>query len=175
MCESELEQKYKALVQGRTILESSLHINLADHLNSEIGLGTITDVDTAKIWLRSSFLYQRMQHNPGYYALSLEDKKTVRESVDDLVMQSIVQLEKTKLVNFVEDGGSNEKLTSTEYGKIMSKVRCPSLFFLNFPVNFDLVLHSSCYGKGFIAACQSEALTGLHRWNRYFLCQRRQV
>ena len=128
MCESELEQKYKALVQGRTILESSLHINLAEHLNSEIGLGTITDLDTAKIWLRSSFLYQRMQRNPGYYALSLEDKKTVRDSIDELVMQSIVQLEKTKLINHIEDGGSNGKLTSTEYGGIMSKVRCPSFF-----------------------------------------------
>ena len=129
MCESELEHKYKALVQGKTILESSLHINLAEHLNSEIGLGTITDVDTAKNWLRSSFLYQRMQRNPGYYSLSLEDKKTVRESIDDLVMQSIAQLEKTKLVNHVEDGGSNGKLTSTEYGEIMSKVRFLSFLY----------------------------------------------
>jgi len=123
MCEVELEQKYKALVQGKTILESTLHINLAEHLNSEIGLGTITDVNTAKDWLRASFLYQRMQHNPGYYALELDDKKTVRESVDDLVMQSIAQLEKTKLVNH---GGSNGKLSSTEFGEIMSKVRYTS-------------------------------------------------
>jgi ATP-dependent DNA helicase HFM1/MER3 len=121
LCESELEQKYKALFQGRTILESSLHINLAEHLNSEIGLGTITDVDTAKHWLRASFLYQRMQRNPGYYALSLEGK-TVRESVDDLVMQSIAQLEKTNLVNLDVNNG---KLTSTEYGEIMRKVHCP--------------------------------------------------
>ena len=146
MCEIELEQKYKALVQGKTILESSLHINLAEHLNSEIGLGTITDMNTAKDWLRASFLYQRMQRNPGYYALSLEDKKTVRESVDDLVMRSIIQLEKTKLVNYVEDGDGNGKLTSTEYGEIMTKVRCP-LFSLSSPADFDLVLHPSCYGK----------------------------
>jgi ATP-dependent DNA helicase HFM1/MER3 len=129
MCESELEQKYKALVQGKTILESSLHINLAEHLNSEIGLGTITDVDTAKNWLRSSFLYQRMQRNPQYYTLSLEDKKTVKESIDDLVMQSITHLEEIKLVNHVKDGGNNGKLTSTEYGAIMSKVRSLSFFF----------------------------------------------
>jgi ATP-dependent DNA helicase HFM1/MER3 len=145
MCEIELEQKYKDLAQGKTILESSLHINLAEHLNSEIGLGTITDMNTAKDWLRASFLYQRMQRNPKYYAFSLEDKKTVRESVDDLVMRSIVQLEKTKLVNYVEDGGSNGKLTSTEYG-IMTKVRYP-LFSLSSPADFDLVLHPSCYGK----------------------------
>lgn len=132
MCETELEQKYKSLVQGETILESCLHINLAEHLNSEIGLGTITNVNTAKGWLRASFLYQRMQRNPGYYALSLEGKKTVKDSVDELVMQSIAQLEKTKLVNHVEsDGGSSGKLTSTEYGEIMSKVRC--LLFSSYP------------------------------------------
>jgi ATP-dependent DNA helicase HFM1/MER3 len=98
MCESELEQKYKALSQGRTILESSLHINLAEHLNSEIWLGTITDVDMAKNWLRTSFLYQRMQRDPGYYGLSLEGKM-VGDSMDDLMMQSIARLEKTNLVN----------------------------------------------------------------------------
>ena len=129
MCESELERKYNTLVQGKTILESSLHINLAEHLNSEIGLGTITDVNTAKDWLRASFFYQRMQRNPGHYALSLKDK-AVRESVDDLVMQSITQLKKTKLVDHVEDGNSNGKLTSTEYGRIMSKVPCPSFLII---------------------------------------------
>ena len=142
MCESELEQKYKALFQGRTILESSLHINLAEHLNSEIGLGTITDVDTAKNWLRSSFLYQRMQRNPGYYALALEGK-TVRESVDDLLMQSIAQLKETNLVNH---DGNNGKLTSTEYGEIMRKARRP-FSPLSSSINFDIVLHPSSYGK----------------------------
>ena len=148
MCEADLEQKYRALVQGKTILESSLHINLAEHLNSEIGLGTITDVNTAKDWLRASFLYQRMQRNPGYYALSLADKKTVRESVDDLVMQSIAQLEKTELVNHIEDGSGNGQLASTQYGEVMSKVWC-LLLFLTLPVDFTwaLVLHPSSYGK----------------------------
>ena len=38
MCESELKQKYEALAQGNTLLESSLHLNLSEHINSEIGL-----------------------------------------------------------------------------------------------------------------------------------------
>ena len=42
MCEQELEAKYKVLAQGQTILESSLHLGLSEHLNSEIALGTIT-------------------------------------------------------------------------------------------------------------------------------------
>jgi ATP-dependent DNA helicase HFM1/MER3 len=48
MCETQLEAKYQAMVQGKTVVESSLHRNLAEHINSEIGLGTITSYDTAK-------------------------------------------------------------------------------------------------------------------------------
>ncbi|EGN95664.1 hypothetical protein SERLA73DRAFT_76746 [Serpula lacrymans var. lacrymans S7.3] len=44
LCEAELEHKYRALVQGTTNLESSLHLNLTEHLNSEIGLGTIANI-----------------------------------------------------------------------------------------------------------------------------------
>lgn len=48
LCDNEQERKYKALVSGKTPLESCLHANLSEHLNSEIGLGTITDLDSAK-------------------------------------------------------------------------------------------------------------------------------
>lgn len=48
LCDTEQERKYKALVSGSTLLESCLHVNLSEHLNSEIGLGTITDLNTAQ-------------------------------------------------------------------------------------------------------------------------------
>ncbi|KAF7986542.1 hypothetical protein HWV62_26264 [Athelia sp. TMB] len=120
MCEPELEQKYKALVSGTTQLESSLHLNLDEHLNSEIGLGTITDVESAKEWLRNSFLWQRLQKNPRHYAIGKDENQTWQEKVDDLVMQSITRLKETELVDHeIESNGS---LCSTEYGDIMSKV-----------------------------------------------------
>ncbi|KDR81750.1 hypothetical protein GALMADRAFT_59618 [Galerina marginata CBS 339.88] len=121
LCESELENKYKALVQGKTILESSLHSNLAEHLNSEIGLGTITDVGSAKSWLRNSFLYQRMQKNPKYYALGPVDTQNSGEDLDNVVMESISQLKKTLLIDHVETGEDVGKLSSTQYGEIMSR------------------------------------------------------
>lgn len=73
MCESELQEKYRALVQGKTVVESSLHLNLSEHLNSEIGLGTITNVNSAKEWLKSSFLFQRIQKNARHYALGKDE------------------------------------------------------------------------------------------------------
>ncbi|KAG6900409.1 hypothetical protein C0993_011102 [Termitomyces sp. T159_Od127] len=118
ICETELEQKYKALVQGKTVLESTLHTNLAEHLNSEIGLGTITSISTAKAWLRSSFLFQRLQKNPAHYSLGKDDKQTWEERVDELVLQSVEKLRQTQLV---ENGPRGDELISTDFGDIMSK------------------------------------------------------
>jgi ATP-dependent DNA helicase HFM1/MER3 len=117
-----LENKYRALVQGKTILESSLHANLSEHLNSEIGLGTITSVISAKEWLRGSFLFQRIRKNPKHYSLGKDDTQTWEDRVEDLVTQSVARLRETQLIEAGGNDGEYEKLVSTEYGDIMSKV-----------------------------------------------------
>ncbi|KAF9482801.1 P-loop containing nucleoside triphosphate hydrolase protein [Pholiota conissans] len=124
LCETDVENKYRALAQGNTILESSLHINLVEHLNSEIGLKTISDVETAKTWLRSSFLYQRMQRNTKFYSLNpaMDNDKSYEENVNDIILGSIEQLKKSQLVDHVEGGCDVGKLSSTKYGEIMSKL-----------------------------------------------------
>lgn len=122
LCESSLEAKYTALVEGRTILESSLNTNLAEHINSEISLGTITDIKSAKCWIYGSFLYQRMQQNPRYYALGDEKDRTCQERVDEMVMNSVSQLKEISLIQYDEQGGEGAALRSTPYGEIMSKV-----------------------------------------------------
>ncbi|KIK58337.1 hypothetical protein GYMLUDRAFT_246354 [Collybiopsis luxurians FD-317 M1] len=119
MCQSELENKYRALVQGKTIVESSLHVNLSEHLNSEIGLGTITNLTSAKEWLKSSFLFQRIQKNPRHYSLGKDEGQTWEDRVDDMVMQSVESLKNSNLV-CMEEG--DDAISSTEYGDIMSKV-----------------------------------------------------
>ncbi|KAJ6490602.1 Sec63 Brl domain-containing protein [Mycena vitilis] len=121
MCEIDLETKYRELVQGKTIVESSLHKNLSEHINSEIGLGTITNVRSAKDWLRSSFLFQRIQKNPAHYALGKGENQSWEERVDDMVMQSVEKLRETKLIASAKDGDTSGVLTSTEFGDIMSK------------------------------------------------------
>lgn len=117
-----MENKYRALVQGKTILESSLHSNLSEHLNSEIGLGTITSVTSAKEWLRGSFFFQRIRKNPKHYALGKGDTQTWENRVEDLVTQSVAKLRETQLIEAGGNDGENEELVSTEYGDIMSKV-----------------------------------------------------
>ncbi|KAF8350588.1 hypothetical protein F5887DRAFT_939993 [Amanita rubescens] len=119
LCESALENKYRALAQGATVIESSLHRNLAEHLNSEVGLGTIGSVSSAKEWLRNSFLFQRIRKNPNHYALGKEENQTWEDRMDDLVVQSFNKLANINLIEFIDDG---QKLRSTEYGNIMSKL-----------------------------------------------------
>ncbi|THH28499.1 hypothetical protein EUX98_g5689 [Antrodiella citrinella] len=117
LCELELEAKYKALVQGCTMLESCLHRNLAEHLNSEIGLHTITDIESAKKWLHKSFLMQRIQRNPRHYAIGKESDQTWQERIDEMVTQSIAKLQENELVQKSDD----DTLASTPYGDTMSK------------------------------------------------------
>lgn len=123
MCEQELETKYRTLAQGQTVLESSLHLSLSEHLNSEIALGTITNMDTAKAWLHNSFLYRRMRKNPSHYDMKKEGNKSWEESMDELVTQSVATLKQAEMV--IQDDES-DALSSTEYGDIMSKVRLPA-------------------------------------------------
>ncbi|KAI8989727.1 P-loop containing nucleoside triphosphate hydrolase protein [Trametes punicea] len=118
MCEQELEAKYRALAQGQTILESSLHLQLAEHINSEIALGTIKNMQSAKEWLRNSFLYRRLQRNPSHYDIRKEGTKSWEGRMDDLVADSIKTLKDANLVKHDEEYG---ELVSTEYGDIMSK------------------------------------------------------
>jgi ATP-dependent DNA helicase HFM1/MER3 len=119
LCETELESKYRDLVQGTTPLESSLHTNLTEHLNSEIGLGTITDVKTAQQWLLRSFLYRRIQKNPQHYNIGKDDHQSWQDKMDTIVMDSIEQLRETGLVTYSPRDG---ELGSTEFGDIMSRV-----------------------------------------------------
>ncbi|KAG2041892.1 Sec63 Brl domain-containing protein [Suillus americanus] len=118
LCETELESKYRDLVQGTTPLESSLHTNLTEHLNSEIGLGTITDVKTAQEWLLRSFLYRRMQKNPQHYNIGKDDSQSWQDRVDSIMMDGIEQLRETGLVTYSPCDG---ELSATEFGDIMSK------------------------------------------------------
>jgi ATP-dependent DNA helicase HFM1/MER3 len=128
LCESTLEAKYNSLISGQTILESCLHQNLIEHFTSEICLGTISDIRTAKTWLRNSFLFQRLQRNPSHYS-SLGDKtmeETWQERLDQLVTNSILTLNKAELISMQDNSRTDDgsSFSITDYGEIMTRVRC---------------------------------------------------
>ncbi|KAI0016788.1 hypothetical protein F4780DRAFT_797401 [Xylariomycetidae sp. FL0641] len=61
--------RYERMISGTEILESTLHRNLVEHLNSEVGLGTIQDIETAKQWIGGTFLSVRVRQRPQHYNL----------------------------------------------------------------------------------------------------------
>ena len=109
-------QKYEKLVSGEELLESCLHLNLIDHLNAEIGLGTVYDLHSAKKWLAGTFLYVRLGRNPEHYKL---DGDAVGHNLDDRIericRRELELLKETKLVT------SGDRIKATEFGDAMAR------------------------------------------------------
>ncbi|KAF7115781.1 hypothetical protein CNMCM5793_003421 [Aspergillus hiratsukae] len=108
-------QHYEKLVSGSETLESCLHLNLIDHLNAEIGLGTVTDVDSAVRWLAGTFLFVRLRRNPKHYQLK---EGATKDDEDEMLRQicekDIKLLQETGLV-------ASERLKSTPFGDAMAR------------------------------------------------------
>jgi len=114
------EDKYKNLVSGREILESTLHLNLIEHLNSEVSLGTIRSVATAKEWLRSTFLSVRMKQNTNHYRIEgVSDTRNAEEKLETVCERDLKLLGASKLITQDND------FQSTSDGHSMSKYMIP--------------------------------------------------
>lgn len=57
------------MISGSQCVESNFHLHLTEHLNSEVVLGTISDLSVAMEWLTSTFLYVRAKKHPKHYGL----------------------------------------------------------------------------------------------------------
>jgi ATP-dependent DNA helicase HFM1/MER3 len=114
---SDQKERYERMSSGEEILESTLHCNLIEHLNSEVGLGTIGDMESAKRWLAGTFLSVRMSKNPGYYHLS--DSAFVGKDRDamlaDICERNIKQLQEYRIIT------SDEVFKQTAYGDAMAR------------------------------------------------------
>ena len=116
MCNTLQRQKYMQLT-SITTLESSLHLSMNEHLNSEICLGSITNINTARLWLRNTFLFHRIQKNPAHYGVTQDGSRTWESRFDAMVTQAVQSLEKSQLI-LIE----GSMLSPTNYGSQMSKL-----------------------------------------------------
>ncbi|TNY19881.1 P-loop containing nucleoside triphosphate hydrolase protein [Rhodotorula diobovata] len=106
-----------------TCSSCSLHKTLTEHVNSEITLRTITDVQSGLHWLRSTFLYVRITKNPAYYAIG-GGKMSPEQRLEEICLEAIKELVDSGVVDRQEDELSATPLTlhaSPEFGDIMSK------------------------------------------------------
>ena len=108
--------KYNKMVSGQDVLESTLHLNLIEHLNSEICLGSVNNVESAKRWLGGTFLSVRMRQNPNYYKIiGVAPTGDPDQRLEQVCERDIKLLHENKLVT------EGEKFASTEYGEAMSR------------------------------------------------------
>ncbi|XP_065640324.1 probable ATP-dependent DNA helicase HFM1 isoform X3 [Hydra vulgaris] len=118
MTKNQNKKRYEDLVSGNQNIESSLHHHLTEHLNAEIVLGTIENADVAQDWLKSTFLYRRMQENPKYYgAPEGLDKDALGKRLQAMCLLSLKTLQTLHLVTC----DSSYQLKSTETGKLLAR------------------------------------------------------
>jgi len=87
-----------------------------EHVNAEIGLGTITDQESACKWLAGTFLYVRMKVNPEYY----EDKESC---ITSNLNTNVTRICNTAINLLAEQDLLEEtpRLIATPFGIAMSK------------------------------------------------------
>lgn len=111
------KDRYESMISGQQVLESTLHLNPIEHLNSEIGLQTIRDLASAKTWLNGTFLSVRLRKNPEYYRLTKDTthSQVIEDRIEEVCARDIHLLQDAGLVT------RDAVFTATEYGKAMSK------------------------------------------------------
>jgi ATP-dependent DNA helicase HFM1/MER3 len=116
MTKVESKERYEKMISGQDILESTLHLNLIEHLNSEIGLGTVNSLYKAKTWLGGTFLAVRMRQNPSHYKITgITPGGDTDKRLEQVCERDIKLLQEHELVT------NGERITSTEYGQAMSR------------------------------------------------------
>uniref|UniRef100_A0A3B3YXN9 Probable ATP-dependent DNA helicase HFM1 n=1 Tax=Poecilia mexicana TaxID=48701 RepID=A0A3B3YXN9_9TELE len=111
-------EKYMKLMNGIEITESSLHSHLVEHLNAEIVLQTISDVNMALDWIRSTFLYIRALKNPSHYGFSANlDSYGIEAKLQELCLKTLNSLSAIDLITMDED----INIKPTEAGRLMAR------------------------------------------------------
>ncbi|KAL7621826.1 ATP-dependent DNA helicase MER3 [Parahypoxylon ruwenzoriense] len=108
--------RYKRMISGEEALESTLHRNLVEHLNSEISLGTIQDVQTAKRWIGGTFLSVRVRQSPALYNLTdVRNAEEVDKMMEEWCERDVKLLQQYELVT------KEAPFKCSEYGHAMSR------------------------------------------------------
>ncbi|CAI7620851.1 unnamed protein product [Penicillium pancosmium] len=107
--------RYEKLIAGSESLESCLHLNLIEHLNAEIGLGNVTDLEKATRWLAGTFLFVRLRRNPTYYKL----KEGASEEDEGELLRQVCE----KDIKLLQECGlvGTDGLHSTQFGEAMAR------------------------------------------------------
>ncbi|XP_028280593.1 activating signal cointegrator 1 complex subunit 3 [Parambassis ranga] len=111
---------YLTLLTQQNPIESQFLDSLADNLNAEVALGTVTNVEEAVKWLSYTYLYVRMRANPLAYGINHKAYQMdpgLELYRKELVMESGRKLDKARMIRFEERTGY---FASTDLGRTAS-------------------------------------------------------
>ena len=108
VCDRSDADRYRRLLREGTEIESHLAADLDAHLNAEVAMGTIDDLDDVLSWLETTYYYVRAASEPAAYDFEgLRDR--VRDTLDSLVDRGFVEM------------GPDLAVESTPLGRLASK------------------------------------------------------
>ncbi|KAH3759034.1 ATP-dependent DNA helicase HFM1 [Pelomyxa schiedti] len=116
MTSNDNKHKWESVVSRKEIIESCLIQNLKEHLVSEVVLRTITDIDFAINWLKSTYFYHRLQKNPKHYNIPPGDNPALLTRMQELCIQDLNELSSQGLIAMDD----NLNIEATERGRIMA-------------------------------------------------------
>ncbi|OWK54587.1 Activating signal cointegrator 1 complex subunit 3 [Lonchura striata] len=111
---------YLTLLTQQNPIESQFLESLADNLNAEIALGTVTNVEEAVKWISYTYLYVRMRANPLVYGISHKAYQMdpgLEKHREQLVVEVGRKLDKARMIRFEERTGF---FSSTDLGRTAS-------------------------------------------------------
>ncbi|WP_324665115.1 DEAD/DEAH box helicase [Haloarcula sediminis] len=91
VCDRSEADKYRRLLRDGKEIESRLAGELDAHLNAEIALGTIRDIDDVMSWLETTFYYARAKSSPDAYDAGSDLRERVSEELSALVADGFVE------------------------------------------------------------------------------------
>ncbi|KAJ0172310.1 hypothetical protein K1T71_012283 [Dendrolimus kikuchii] len=114
-------------------IESNFINLLADNLNAEVALGTVTNIDEAVEWLSYTYLFVRMRINPQVYGLTysdVQDEPMLETKRRELITAAAMQLDKTHMIRYNERTGD---LNITDLGRTASHyyITCETMDVFN--------------------------------------------
>lgn len=111
---------YLTLLTQQNPIESQFHASLADNLNAEVALGTVTNIEEAVKWLSYTYLYVRMRANPLAYGINhkaYQMDPRLELYRKELVVEAGRKLDKARMIRFDERTGY---FASTDLGRTAS-------------------------------------------------------
>lgn len=127
------QKLYQSLLIGEAgleVVESQLHRHIIEHVNAEVSLGTIFNLDSAIKWVKSTFFWIRLNKNPEYYGLTFSTAASrgafnAEKYVHLLMEKVLAALEEAKCISSSSSGDTVKPFSAvqvTSIGRSMSRL-----------------------------------------------------